>query len=167
MVNYAPLQEDVRGVKLRLHTFLTSAPDGSEWSTSHRGRLLSWAPEPVWKLRRISTQISKCSSLQLEYCVHWATRDIETKNSPKNHVPQAMKPDPILEAHPASREIGRTIWRSKHFKCKQLRYTIHSSIAGTVKVVKVSDLDTSYTKQEHFLSVFITSEPKILVIFSH
>jgi len=42
------------GVGIKVHPFLNSAIDGSEWSTSHSGRVPGthcigeWAPEPVW-----------------------------------------------------------------------------------------------------------------------
>jgi hypothetical protein len=44
-----------RGVELKLHTFLTSALDGDEWSTACRGRFtpveVGRSPDPVWRLR--------------------------------------------------------------------------------------------------------------------
>jgi hypothetical protein len=71
VVNYAPLHEDVRGVELWLQTFLTSAPDGGEMSTSRPGPLVWRAPEQVWTLWNIKiatppqepTPITQCSSL--------------------------------------------------------------------------------------------------------
>jgi len=49
------------GVEVQLHTFLTSALDGDEWSTSRTGRFIpgkeppvlvgygaGWNPEPIW-----------------------------------------------------------------------------------------------------------------------
>jgi hypothetical protein len=42
-----------------------------------------------------------------------------------------------------------------------------TTITGTAKVVKAADLDTPSIKLEHFPGVFITSEPKILISFSH
>jgi hypothetical protein len=42
-----------------------------------------------------------------------------------------------------------------------------TTITGTTKVIKVADLDTPSLKSEHFPGVFITSEPKMLITFSH
>jgi hypothetical protein len=40
------------GSDTRLHTFLTSAPDGGDWYTSH---LSHFIPNAVWKLQRRET----------------------------------------------------------------------------------------------------------------
>ena len=65
-----------RGSDIRLHSFLTSAPDGGDWYTSHPSHFIS---KMVWKLQRRETlfvlpefepriiQPAACSSYWLRY----------------------------------------------------------------------------------------------------
>jgi hypothetical protein len=50
LFNWAPRHEGVLGVELQLHAFLTSAPDGGEWSASRPDRFIpsERAPGTYW-----------------------------------------------------------------------------------------------------------------------
>jgi hypothetical protein len=48
-LSWTPRHEGVLGSELELHTFLTSAPDGGEWSASRSGRSTSRGRTPGWR----------------------------------------------------------------------------------------------------------------------